>query len=121
MPFWKTLVSSVTNEAPKGSKSDERRRLKPDNFGRPQRLKEGYLWADALIMPRACTIRHMSPLTAEIVLWHDDVKPHILKGALKLYSSADGKEADCVVASRDGNVLSLRLMSAFRAPSRKYA
>lgn len=83
-------------------------------------MREGFLWAEGLIMPRPCTIRDMSPLTAEILLWHDDIKPAILRGPLKLYSSVDRKEVDCIVASRRDNLLSLRLQSALRAPSRRY-
>ena len=83
-------------------------------------MREGFLWAEGLIMPRPCTIRDLSPLTAEIVLWHDDVKPALLRGPLKLYSSADGREADCTLAGRRNNILSLKLQSAFHAPSRSY-
>jgi hypothetical protein len=118
MTFWNKLLTSISKDA--GSVSTKER-LTPDNFRRPQRLKEGFIWAEGLIMPRPCTIRDLSPLTAEVVLWNDDIKPAILRGDLKLFSSADKKEAECVVASRNGNVLSLRIMSAFRAPSRKYA
>lgn len=120
MTLWKTLVSSLSgDEASRVAKSDGRS-LKPDDFRRPQRMKEGFIWSEGMIMPRPCTIRDMSPLTAQIVLWHDDIKAHLLARPIKLYSSADKKEADCVVASRDANVLSLRFMSAFRAPTRKY-
>ena len=52
--------------------------------------------------------------------WHDDIKPHLLARPIRLFSSADNKEADCVVTGREANVLTLRFMSAFRAPSRKY-
>lgn len=118
MSLWKTLVSSISgDQQPFGADHT----LKPSDFRNPQRLKEGFLWADSMLKPRACTIRDMSPLTAQVVLWQDDIKPAILRGTLKLYSSADRKEAECVVASRDGNVLSLRFMSAFRTPTRKYA
>jgi hypothetical protein len=118
MTFWNKLLTSISKD---GGAVSTKERLTPDNFRRPQRLKEGFIWAEGLIMPRPCTIRDLSPLTAEVVLWNDDIKPAILRGELKLFSSADKKEAECVVASRNGNVLSLRIMSAFRAPSRKYA
>lgn len=124
MTLWKTLVTSIAKDAgiskDAGSVSTKDR-LSPANFRRPQRLKEGFIWADSMIMPRPCTIRDMSPLTADVVLWNDDIKPAILRGPLKLYSSADRKEADCTVASRDGKTLSLRLTSAFRAPTRIYS
>lgn len=119
MTLWKTLVSSLAGDEARAAGG--RAELKPSDFRNPQRLKDGYLWCESMIMPRPCTIRDMSPLTAQIVLWHDDIKPQLLARPLKLYSSADRKEADCVIASRDGNVLSLRFTSAFRAPTRKYA
>ncbi len=118
MTFWNKLLTSISKDT--GSVSTKER-LISDTFRRPQRLKEGFIWTESMIMPRPCTIRDLSPLTAEVVLWNDDIKPALLRGGLKLFSSADQKEADCVVAGRDGNVLSLRIMTAFRAPSRKYA
>lgn len=120
MTLWKSLVSSLSGEETSRSKAASDRSLKPEDFRRPQRLKEGFIWSEGMIMPRPCTIRDMSPITAQIVLWHDDIKPHLLTRPLKLYSSADKKEADCVVSGRDANVLSLRFMSAFHAPTRKY-
>lgn len=120
MTLWKTLVSSLAGDEPSRPGTARGRTLKPGDFRNPQRLKEGFIWADSMLMPRPCTIRDMSPLTAQVVLWQDDLKPSILRGPLVLYSSADRKEADCVLASRDGNVLSLRFMGAFRTPTRKY-
>ena len=117
MTFWTKLAATISKDA--GSVSTQER-LRSDSFRRPQRLKEGFIWADSMILPRPCTIRDLSPLTAEVILWNDDIKHAILRGELKLYSSADRKEADCVVASRDGNTLSLRIMTAFRAPTRNY-
>ena len=62
---------------------------------KPQRMKDGFLWAEGMISPRPCTIRDMTVLEAEVALWHDDIKPSLLRGPLKLYSCADGKEVDC--------------------------
>ncbi|HRN89259.1 hypothetical protein [Hyphomicrobium sp.] len=120
MDFWKTLVSTLSrDQAPEKGKTD-RQSLEPSQFRRSPRMREGFLWADGLIMPRPCTIRDLSPLTAEVVLWHDDIKPALLRGSLKLYSSADRREADCTLAGRRDNILSLKLQSAFHAPSRAY-
>jgi len=116
MALWKTLVSSLSGDAAAASG----RALKPQNFREPRRMREGFLWSESLIMPRPCTIRDMSPLTAQIVLWHDDIKPQVFARPLKLYVSSDRQEADCVVTGRANNVLSLRLTSAFRAPTRAY-
>lgn len=117
MTLWNSLVSSITGtDTPQGAKPI----FSPADFRAPRRVKEGYLWGESFIMPRACTIRDMSPLTAEIVLWHDDLKPHLLARPLMLFSSLDGKEAECRMASRQGNLLSLRFTSAFRAATRRY-
>ena len=116
MTFWKTLVGSIAELG------EEKKPGKPaSQFKNPQKLKEGSIWSEDMILPRPCTIRDMSPLTATIDLWHDDVKVTSLRGAMKLFSSADQKEVDCVIASRTGNRISLRFMGAFRAPTRKYA
>lgn len=120
MTLWKSLVSSISGETARPDGKRDGREFKPSDFRNPQRLKEGYLWCESMIMPRPCTIRDMSPLTAQIVLWEDDIKPHLLARPMKLFSSADRKEADCVLAGRDGKVLSLRFTSAFHAPTRKY-
>lgn len=120
MTFWKSLVSTIAGDPASQPRTAGRQPSGSRNARRGGRMREGFLWADGLIMPRPCTIRDMSPLTAEILLWHDDIKPAILRGQLKLYSSADRKEVDCVVASRRDNVLSLRLQSALREPSRHY-
>ncbi|WP_295558811.1 hypothetical protein [uncultured Hyphomicrobium sp.] len=114
MALWKSLVSSLSKD------DGERAPLKPQDFRAPRRLKEGYIWSESLIMPRPCTIKDMSPLTVQIVLWHDDIKPQVFSRPLKLFSSSDRKEADCVVVARENNVVSLRFTSAFRAPTRTY-
>lgn len=114
--LWKTLVASLSRD---GARTDARP-LSPSDFRAPRRMKEGYLWGESLIMPRPCTIRDMSPLTAQIVLWHDDIKPQYLARPLKLYSSSDRQEADCIVTGSDNNILSLRFTSALRPPTRKY-
>jgi hypothetical protein len=120
MALWKTLVSSLSGDVATRDPKPDSPTLRPQDFRGPRRMREGYLWGESLIMPRPCTIRDMSPLTAQIVLWHDDIKPQLLARPLKLYSCSDRKEVDCLVAGRDNNVLSLRLTSAFRAPSRTY-
>lgn len=121
MTFWKSLVSTLSrDDALPARPANGRQPVGSAPPRRGGRMREGFLWADGLIMPRPCTIRDMSPLTAEILLWHDDIKPATLRGSLILYSSTDRKEVDCIVAHRRANVLSLRLQSAMRAPSRRY-
>lgn len=114
MAIWKTLVASLSRDGAPA------RPLTPSDFRAPRRMKEGYLWGESLIMPRPCTIRDMSPLTAQIVLWHDDIKPQYLARPLKLYSSSDRQEVDCIVTGTEDNILSLRFTSALRPPTRKY-
>ena len=120
MTLWKTLVTSLSGDEASDRTKGAARALTPADFRGPRRMKEGYLWGESFIMPRPCTIRDMSPLTADIVLWHDDLKPQLLARPLKLFSSTDRKEAECMVASRQGNLVSLRFTSGFRAPTRKY-
>lgn len=121
MTFWKSLVSTLSrDETSTHARKNGRQSVGSDGARRRGRMREGFLWADGLIMPRPCTIRDISPLTAEIVLWHDDIKPATLRGPLTLFSSTDRKEVDCIVAHRRANVLSLRLQSAMREPSRRY-
>lgn len=120
MTFWKSIVSTISGEQKPAPARGSAKSLKPEDFRGPRRMKEGYLWADSLIMPRPCTIRDISPLTAQIVLWHDDIKPQLLSRPLKLFSSSDRQEADCVMVGRENNILHLRFTGAFHAPSRKY-
>lgn len=120
MTFWKSIVSTLSRDAAPDARKAGHQPVGSTDIRRGGRMREGFLWAEGLIMPRPCTIRDMSPLTAEILLWHDDIKPAILRGPLKLYSSADRKEVDCVLASRRDNLLSLRLQSALREPTRRY-
>lgn len=120
MAFWKSIVSTLSRDATSEGREAGHQPVGSIQIRRSGRMREGFLWAEGLIMPRPCTIRDMSPLTAEILLWHDDIKPATLRGPLKLYSSADRKEVDCVVASRRDNLLSLRLQGALREPTRRY-
>lgn len=117
MTLWKTLVGSIAELG------EEKKQVKStaSQFKNPQKLKDGFIWSEDMILPRPCTIRDMSPLTATIDLWHDDVKGSSLRGKMKLFSCADQKEVDCIIAGRSGNRIQLRFMGALRAPSRKYA
>lgn len=109
---WNKLISSVSQRA------SAKERFTSTANRPPQRLKEGFLWAESMLTPRPCAIRDLSPLSAEVVLWNDDIKPAILRG--ELFSSADQKEAACILVSHNGNALSLRITSPFRTPSRNY-
>jgi len=116
MSFWKAIAGGLSNTAEK-----EKNQFKPEHFRAPQRLKDGYVWSEKMILPRPCTIRDLSPLTAQVILWEDDVKPAQLTGRLVIYSSADRKEADCTLEQRNGKTLNLRLSGPFRAPTRSYS
>jgi len=128
MGLWTKLTSQILNAAPwrKGDAAGLSRAKKEPKFERavvrkPQRMKEGYLWAEGMINPRPCTIRDMSLIGAQVDIWQDDIKPALLRGTLKLYSCADQKEVECTVAGRKGDALGLRFTGTFRPPSRRYS
>jgi hypothetical protein len=87
---------------------------------KPQRMTDGFVWCEGMILPRPCTIRDMTSLEAEVTLWHDDIKPSLLRRPLKLYSCANQREVDCTLAGRQGSRLGLRFLSGPHAPTRKY-
>jgi len=123
MSYWKTRGMALFDckTVPSTSRKTENAIFERATVSKPQRMRDGFIWADGMILPRPCTIRDMSMLEAEIALWHDDIKPSLLSGPLKLYSCADQQEVDCTVASRDGVNLGLRFTSNFRVPSRRYS
>jgi hypothetical protein len=122
MSFWNTLVAALRDRktAASGAAKTESAADGRAALRKRQRMKDGFIWCEGLIAPRACTIRDMSALGAQISLWNDDIKPSLLRGTLKLYSCADQKEVDCTVARREGTALGLRFLSGLRAPTRKY-
>jgi hypothetical protein len=86
-----------------------------------QRMTDGYIWSENMLKPRACTIKDMSALGAQIDIWNDEIKASLLQGSLKLYSSSDRNEVDCRMTWRKGNSAGLRFTSGFHAPTRKYS
>lgn len=120
--WWTRTVGLFENKTalPKSKKAAEPP-FERTTASKPQRMKDGFLWAEGMLTPRPCTISDMTVLEAEVSLWHDDIKPSLLRGPLKLYSCADGKEVDCTVAGRKGGKLGLRFTGKFREPSRRYA
>ena len=86
-----------------------------------QRMTDGFIWSESMLKPRACTIKDMSALGAQIDIWNDEIKASLLQGSLKLYSSSDRNEVDCKMTWRKGNSAGLRFTSGFHAPTRKYA
>jgi hypothetical protein len=123
MSLWTTLVSAFSDRKGDGSRSQKAdgATFERTAVRKRQRMKDGFIWADGMISPRPCTIRDSSVMGAQVVLWHDDIKPALLRGSLKLYSCADQQEVDCTVARRDGNSLGLRFTSTLHAPTRRYA
>jgi hypothetical protein len=120
--WWTRTVGLFENKtALSGPRKTAESTFERTTASKPQRMKDGYIWAEGMISPRPCTIRDMTVLEAEVALWHDDIKPSLLRGSLKLFSCADGREVDCTVAGRKGDTLGLRFTSTFHAPSRRYA
>lgn len=121
MNLWASLFPGLSRPGEgKDRVKESGERFERAALRKPQRMKEGFLWSEGMIVPRACTIRDMSVLGAQIEIWVDDIKPALLRGPLKLYSCADRQEVDCELAQRDGMRLGLRFNSAFHEPSRKY-
>ena len=123
MSNWWTRGFSLFERKPiaKKGKKPEDPTFERMTAAKPQRMKDGFIWGEGMLAPRPCTIRDMSLLEAEIALWHDDIKPALLRGPLKLYSCSDQKEVECTLAGRAGDKLGLRFTSKFRPASRRYA
>jgi hypothetical protein len=85
-----------------------------------QRLQEGFVVSEGMLVPRACTLRDMTPLGGSIEVWDRGIKASLLAGPLTLYLPSDKKEVDCAVVWRRDNSLGLKFISPFRAPRRTY-
>jgi hypothetical protein len=114
------LFSSDTKKkgAKRSYKGDEAQR---STVRKRQRMTDGFIWSESMLKPRACTIKDMSALGAQIDIWNDEIKASLLQGPLKLFSSSDQNEVDCKMTWRKGNSAGLRFTSGFHAPTRKYS
>jgi hypothetical protein len=83
-------------------------------------MSDGFIWSESMLQPRACTIKDMSPLGAQVDIWNEEIKASLLNGPLKLFSSSDRQEVDCKMTWRKGNSAGLRFTSGFHEPTRKY-
>jgi hypothetical protein len=122
MSYWNTLVSMLS---PSKTTETQNKHSDPGACNRlavrkAQRMKDGFIWSEGMLAPRACTIRDMTPLGARVDIWNDDIKPSLLRGKFKLYSCAEQMEVDCTLARREGSSLGLRFLSKFQEPTRKY-
>ena|SRR5262245_53357481 len=117
------LVSFFSSE--KGALGRKRAKVSDDlnrsTVRKKQRMTDGFIWSESMLKPRACTIKDMSALGAQVDIWNEEIKASLLNGPLKLYSSSDRQEVDCKMTWRKGNSAGLRFTSGFHEPTRKYA
>ena len=78
-----------------------------------QRMTDGYIWSEAMLKPRPCTIKDMSALGAQIEIWNDEIKAHAAPGLAQALSSSDSNEVDCKMTWRKGNSAGLGSRAAF--------
>jgi hypothetical protein len=86
----------------------------------PQRMRNGFLWADRLISPRACMIRDISVRGARVDVIGEPIKPSLLADGVRLYLTSEKHEMQCRVAWARGQSFGLRFEGRPRPPSRTY-
>jgi hypothetical protein len=89
-----------------------------------QRLIEGYVWAEQMLVARGCTIRDLSPVGASIDLWQDTgssvLRTIEVPQTATLFIVADRVEVDCEVTWRKGASLGVRFVGRMRPCSRNF-
>jgi hypothetical protein len=123
MELLDTLLSFFSSDKKKkgSSKSYNGDEAQRSTVRKRQRMTDGFIWSENMLKPRACTIKDMSALGAQIDIWNDEIKSSLLQGPLKLYSASDRNEVDCKMTWRKGNSAGLRFTSGFHSPTRKYS
>ena len=86
----------------------------------PQRMRNGFLWADRLISPRACMIRDISMRGARVDVIGEPIKPSLLADGVRLYLTSEKHEMQCRVAWARGQSFGLRFEGRPRPASRTY-
>jgi hypothetical protein len=86
----------------------------------PQRMRNGFLWADRLIAPRACMIKDLSMKGARVEVIGDPIKPSLLADGVKLYFDTEKHEIPCSMRWSRGQQFGLRFEGRAKPPSRKY-
>ncbi|HYD15945.1 MAG TPA: hypothetical protein VEA77_06055 [Hyphomicrobium sp.] len=86
-----------------------------------QRLQDGFVVSAGMLVPRACTLKDMTPLGGQVEIWDHTVKADLLRGRVTLYIPGDRQEVDCAVMWRRDNALGLKFVSQFRPPTRNYS
>jgi hypothetical protein len=90
-----------------------------------QRLIEGYIWADEMLVARGCTVRDLSPVGASIDLWQDTgssiLRTIEVPQNATLLIVADRVEVDCEVTWRRGpTCLGVRFVGRMRPTTRSF-
>ena len=89
-----------------------------------QRLVDGFVWADNMLVARGCTIRDLSPVGAMVDLWHDHsakaIREAPIPREIMLFIVPDRIEVDCEVTWRKEASLGLRFLGKFRPSTRQF-
>jgi hypothetical protein len=87
-----------------------------------QRLVDGYLWSENMLMARNCKVRDLSAVGAMVDLQEETmpIKGVLIPKHVILYLVPDQQEIDCEVTWRKDKSLGLKFMGKFRASTRRY-
>lgn len=109
------------------------RAMKPKSTGgddgrlalrKKQRLIDGYVWSDNMLVARGCSVRDLSAVGALVDLWQDKkvttMREAPIPRQVVLYIVPDQLEIDCDVTWRKDYSLGLRFNGKFRKASRLY-
>ncbi len=107
MEFLEKLFSVFSSDT---KKKGDKRSYKGDEAQRStvrkrQRMTDGFIWSESMLKPRACTIKDMSALGAQVDIWNDEIKASLLQGtseALLIFRPARGRLPDDVAQRQFG-------------------
>lgn len=87
-----------------------------------QRLVDGYLWSENMLVARNCKVRDLSAIGAMVDLQAPTpgIKNILIPKDVVLYIVPDKQEIDCEVTWRKDDSLGLKFVGKFRASTRRY-
>lgn len=86
----------------------------------PQRMRNGFVFSDKMIAPRACMFRDLSIGGARIEVVGEPIKMSLLMDGLRLYFESEKYEIPCSVVWMNGPAIGLKFDGRPRPPSRTY-
>lgn len=86
----------------------------------PQRMKDGFIFSEPMIFPRAVVIRDLSVGGARIQVVGEPVTSKLVVDGLRLYFASEQHEISCHVAWMKGQTIGLKFQGSPRPPSRNY-